>query len=372
MDNAANLLHFALLPLLLSGILPTYLIVKHRRHGSNDPGFPWLVAGSMLLCLYALLHYLHETGIVPHAHALPAGITIQNDDVAITVAVLASLGFLRGFVVWLPAVQSLSEEIAYRQMVEDELQALTMELSDTAVRAEEAMQSKAEFLAAMSHEVRTPLNAVIGYAQMLQQGYFGKIEGDKNREYVGLIIEGATQLLGTLTDILELSKLESGRFEPRNEEVDMVKLVEGSVTFLHPMLNESEHYMSLQLEEGTLWTDPRLLRLILIHLVSNAAKFTPRGGRLLLEGHPTNDGYLIRITDTGIGMTSEEMARALEPFTQLQMQYARGYKGAGLGLPLVQRYARILGAEFTLQSRKGVGTVAQIEVPVSKQSQQAA
>jgi two-component system cell cycle sensor histidine kinase PleC len=231
--------------------------------------------------------------------------------------------------------------------------------------AERADLAKSQFLANMSHELRTPLNAIIGFSEVLEQGYFGVLNG-KQREYVHDINVSGTHLLTLINDILDLAKIEAGEMDIHPEIIDLKQVVTicqllvrdradaGRITITHDLIDDLPR----------LHADPLRMKQIVLNLLSNAVKFTEPGGRVHLQAsmRPTRE-VVLSIADTGIGMTSDEMKIALEPFRMIANAMTRKHEGTGLGLPLAKRLTEAHGASLEMQSSPGMGTVINIIFP---------
>ena len=236
-------------------------------------------------------------------------------------------------------------------------------------QAEAASRAKSEFLATMSHELRTPLNAIIGFAEILKLETFGPIGIPRYREYVEDIHTSGNHLLTIIGDILDLAKIEAGKIELQEEDVDLAEAIDLATRIVQPNGVEA----GLSFEKGVvanlpcLRGDPRLIRQMTLNLMSNAVKFTPAGGIVTVEAaRAGNGGVLVRVTDTGIGMPKDQIETALSPFGQIATNSQHSRAGTGLGLALVKAFAELHGAKFLLDAEPGAGTVAEILFPASR------
>lgn len=249
-----------------------------------------------------------------------------------------------------------------RGKLEDQAQ----ELRELHRAAEAASRAKSQFLAHMSHELRTPLNAIIGFSDVTRQGTFGPVEPPRYRDYAQLIHESGRLLLDLINDILDISKIEAGKFELRPELIQARALVEASSRLVSGMAKEAGVRLATEVEGGleTLYGDARAVKQIIINLLSNAVKFTPTGGRIDLVIRPGPDGATaITVSDTGIGMDPEEIGRALDPFRQIDSSVARNHRGSGLGLALVKNLVEIHGGSLDIVSRRAEGTSVTAVLP---------
>ena len=231
--------------------------------------------------------------------------------------------------------------------------------------AEAANKAKSRFLATMSHELRTPLNAVIGFSEtLLRQADAG--QPDRVAEFATAINDAGHQLLGLINTILDVARIESGRFEMAADRVDVGRLVRTSLRLAEPSFQAGEVALRLDLAEDLppVRADERRLQQVLGNLLSNAAKFTPAGGETTLRVALAESGELvIGVADTGIGIPPSDLGRVFEPFLQLDGDLARRFQGAGLGLYMSRSLVEAHGGQLRLQSELGVGTVVEIVLP---------
>ena len=250
-----------------------------------------------------------------------------------------------------------------------ELEEMTEYLIQARDLAEAASRAKSEFLAAMSHELRTPLNAIIGFSEILKDELFGPAGSVKNREYAHDINESGQHLLTLINDILDLSKVESGADELHDEEIEIAEVI-GSVEMLVKD-RASKGGVELEFENPdelpTLRADARKLKQILVNLLSNAIKFTAPGGKVTLRTWCRLDsGMVFQVTDTGIGMATEDIPKALSPFSQIDSDLSRKYEGTGLGLPLTKGLVEMHSGSLDLQSEVDVGTTVTVRFPAER------
>jgi signal transduction histidine kinase len=240
----------------------------------------------------------------------------------------------------------------------------TQQLYLEKVGAEAANRTKSEFLASMSHELRTPLNAIIGFSEVIQKAIIGPLS-ERYRAYGTDIFNSGTHLLGLINEILDLSKLEAGQFELHEEDIDLTDAVEASMRLVGPQAEKSKIQLSKALDENfvLIRADDRRMRQVLINLLSNAVKFTPEGGTVRVLSFRTNAGLAIAVSDTGIGMASEEIPKALEEFGQIDSKISRQYAGTGLGLPLAKHLMELHGGTLTIKSEVNIGTTVTIVLP---------
>ncbi|WP_119303856.1 sensor histidine kinase [Dongia deserti] len=234
--------------------------------------------------------------------------------------------------------------------------------------AEAANRAKTQFLANMSHELRTPLNAIIGFSEVISNKLFGELN-DRYTDYATDIVASGRHLLGLINDILDLSKIDLGQATLSEGEVDLTRCVHSCQRLMFERAERGGVHVQVMLPQTLplLWADETKVKQIVLNLLSNAVKFTERGGRVTISAAILTDGGLsLSIIDTGIGMRSEDIPKAMTPFGQLESTFERRFEGTGLGLPLVQRLVELHGAEFRLESHPGKGTKADVRFPRSR------
>jgi signal transduction histidine kinase len=231
--------------------------------------------------------------------------------------------------------------------------------------AEHANQAKSQILTNMSHELRTPLNAIIGFAEVIRDAMLEPVAA-RYREYARNIHSSGHHLLGLINDVLDLAKIDTGRMDLNEEEVDVSRLI---ATCL-PLMAERAKKGGVELvvppapNLPPIRVDRLRLKQVVLNLMSNAIKFTPSGGKVTLAALPTADGGLtIKVADTGIGIRAEEIPRALEPFQQVEQNLSRRFEGSGLGLPLAKQLVELHGGTLTIMSELGKGTTVFISLP---------
>jgi signal transduction histidine kinase len=230
--------------------------------------------------------------------------------------------------------------------------------------AEQASRAKSDFLANMSHELRTPLNAIIGFSEVINTGMFGPLSV-RYREYGGYVLNSGVHLLALINEILDLSRLEAGKLELQDQDVDLSFVVRDALRLVEAQAEKSKIQLSeaMRGDIPLIRGDERRLRQILINLLANAVKFTPEGGRVRVSIFRRDAELAIEVSDTGIGMAPEQIPKALEPFGQIESKVSGKYEGTGLGLPLAKRLIELHGGTLTIESKPNAGTRVTVTVP---------
>ena len=236
-------------------------------------------------------------------------------------------------------------------------------LRDRNEALEAADRLKAEFVANVSHELRTPLNAIVGFAQVLTDQYFGPLN-DRQLDHARAIITASDRLVTLINDILDLSSIEAGHLVLSQTEVDIGALLHQVANLTHELIRGRGLALSLDCPAGvgTIHGDERRLKQALLNLVSNSAKFTPKGGHVLLSARREDEGLVFKVADTGVGIERERHAQIFKPFARAASNQANA--GAGLGLALVRRLIELHGGTVALDSQPGMGTTVQLTLPV--------
>jgi signal transduction histidine kinase len=233
--------------------------------------------------------------------------------------------------------------------------------------AQEANRAKSEFLANMSHELRTPLNAIIGFAEMMHGEMFGPLGNPKYKEYNHDVFNSATHLLSIIQDILDLSKIESSKYEialERTDPRDVLHWVSSLCQHQARTAHRSALEISIPADLGPIMADTRAFRQILLNLVNNAYKFTPENGRIGVEARLTEAGEpCFTVWDTGIGIPADKIEYVRKPFHQVEGAFQRKYQGTGLGLSISDALMRLHGGRLTIESEPGQGTRVSVLFP---------
>lgn len=249
----------------------------------------------------------------------------------------------------------------------DETARLREELAQANETAAAAEVAKGRFLAVVSHELRTPLNAIIGFSDMLLHEMFGAFKDPRQKEYVGLVRDSGQHLLAVVTSILDVSRIESGVYATEPEPFRFVEAVDMCQSMMRLQAQAKNIDLQTQIapDAGDINADRRAVQQMLINLVSNAIKFTPDGGDVVVGAKRIGSRLHFWVRDTGIGIAEEDFANLGKPFMQIQNDYTRRFEGTGLGLSLVKGLVALHEGTMSIESMPGEGTTVTISLPVS-------
>jgi len=257
------------------------------------------------------------------------------------------------------AVVSLYSDITERKAAE-------VKMAQAWAQAELANRAKGDFLANMSHELRTPLNAIIGFSEILSGQHLGPLNNERYLEYSSDIHSSGLHLLSIINDVLDMSKIEAGKLDIHEEEVDIRQLLANSVRMVRERARKQQVDLIAELDDPhhTIFADERAMKQCLLNLLSNAVKFSNVGGQVTIEARIDDENRtVLTVTDHGIGMTEEEQERALQPFGQAHSSTTRTFGGTGLGLPITQGLVEAHGGTLVINSRPGEGTSVTVTLP---------
>jgi len=268
----------------------------------------------------------------------------------------------------LQGVFAAARDITERKRLDQVLHEKNLELESARSVAEKTNLAKSDFLANMSHELRTPLNSVIGFSEVLQDQLFGPIN-DKQQEYVNNILTSGRHLLSLINDILDLSKVESGKMELELSTFLLRESLNASMRMLKEkaLVNRINLKLDLSPEADVcIVADPRKLKQILFNLLSNALKFTPEGGTVEVSAVKYGDSIEIVVADTGTGIREEDISKLFQAFTQLESVYTKEYEGTGLGLALTRQLVELHGGRIWVESEFGAGSRFCFSIPLTQ------
>lgn len=236
--------------------------------------------------------------------------------------------------------------------------------------AECAGRAKGEFLANMSHELRTPLNAIIGFSDIIGAETFGPIGNLRYQEFIKDIHDSGRHLLGVINDILDLSKSVAGKLTLNEEDVDLIGEIHRATRLFSEQAEKCQVALHLDFPPSLppIWADARKIKQVMLNLISNALKFTPAGGSILVSARQetASGDVIVAVADTGIGIDEKDFEKVLSPFGQVENGMSRHHAGTGLGLPLSADLVKLHGGELKLQSKVGFGTTVIVLLPASR------
>lgn len=254
-------------------------------------------------------------------------------------------------------MQDLTERVMYEE-----------ELKEAKNASEQANIAKSQFLANMSHELRTPLNAIIGFSEMMENQMLGPMFNEKYIEYACCIHESGAHLLDLISDILDMSKIEAGKYTLDLERISLRDTLKRALQMTETRAHEQGVRVRIPPEEVgdiTLIADRRGLLQIFLNLLSNAIKFTPQGGSVWVEYSQNEASLMIKVCDTGAGIPPNKLASVLRPFEQASVSYTRDHEGTGLGLSITKELVSLHGGTLHIESTLGIGTTVNIRLPLS-------
>ncbi|MEM9357787.1 MAG: HAMP domain-containing sensor histidine kinase [Pseudomonadota bacterium] len=321
-------------------------------------------ASTMLPLLYV--------GTIPMTLAVVTHLVLQGDFFYFALASLA-VGVHIYFIFLAKGLQTTAVSMLNFRLQKDLLIAELAEsksISDEARRrAEDANLAKSRFLATMSHELRTPLNAVLGFSEVMKAEILGPLENETYKEYAENIHTSGSHLLNLINEILDLSRIEAGKYELNEKSILLGDIIDDSLSLLKLRAETKGVRLNNRCTPGlpALWADERAIRQICLNLLSNAIKFTPRGGEIdLVAANTTDGGQLLSVTDTGPGIPQDEIPKVLESFGQGSLAHQTAEGGTGLGLSIVQSLIGLHGGKFDLISELRKGTCATVHFPASR------
>jgi two-component system cell cycle sensor histidine kinase PleC len=266
------------------------------------------------------------------------------------------------------ATERLHVTITELEDREEKLSLLARKYEVAMTRAEAANQAKSEFLANMSHELRTPLNAINGFSEIMAGEMFGALGDPRYKGYAADILKSGQHLLSLINDILDMAKIEAGKLTLHYETVSLKEVVDDAARLMRGRIQEAG--LDLLVDAADLPeidADYRGLKQVVLNLISNAVKFTPEGGDIVVALSREDDERVrVAVTDTGIGIAEEDLARLARPFEQVEGQHSKTTQGTGLGLALTKSLIEMHGGTLTIESTPGRGTTVSFDLPIRK------
>jgi two-component system, cell cycle sensor histidine kinase PleC len=292
-----------------------------------------------------------------------------------------------GSVVTAADITAIKQKEAERQRATERLQVTITELEDreeklsllarkyevAMIRAEAANRAKSEFLANMSHELRTPLNAINGFSEIMAGEMFGPLGDAKYKGYAADILKSGQHLLSLINDVLDMAKIEAGKLTLHYETVSLKEVVDDAARLMRGKIEEAGLSLLVDAPElPEIDADYRGLKQVVLNLVSNAVKFTPTGGQIVVAVSREDDDRLrLAVTDTGIGIAAEDLKRLARPFEQVEGQHSKTTQGTGLGLALTKSLIELHGGTLSIESEPGRGTTVSFDLPIRRPGQPA-
>lgn len=353
-DNASDLQHIYIVASLMAIIAVRIMISANFM--------PIIIAGTGLMTFALALRCLTETGyLYSGLGALAIGCQIFFVLVARKLQETARDMFI---------FKAQKDELISQLIIErDRAEAAKAEAEREKLRAEEASKAKSQFLATMSHELRTPLNAILGFSEIIGREMFGRHEIAAYKAYADDIHNSGSYLLSLVNDILDLTRIEAGRRDMREEPLVLVDSLDDVKNFVAFKLKEKSQTLVFDVPANLpkIMVDHRSVRQIWINLLSNAAKFSPTGGLITVTASQRDTGEIaVSFIDNGPGMPEEEIELAMQAFSRGSLAVKKAVDGAGLGLPIVKGLITMHGGSFELRSKPGVGTEATVVFPLTR------
>lgn len=363
LELISSVWHASFLTFVGVSFIPLLLFIRRHRLAKVDGGFYLIVVGLTVISIGTFLDYLMTVII---SMELQSSITPSLWENGATILALLFLfpgtimtGF--GLSTWLPALQHLDREIERRRTAE-------RKLVEAMKAAEMANRAKSEFLANMSHELRTPLNSIIGFSEIIRDQLFGKNDL-RYSDYASEINVSGHHLLEIISDILDISKIESGKSTVDDTEVEIQNVVNASIMMLAVRANEARVSLKNNIPETIplLRADVRHMKQIIINLISNAIKFTPTNGEISIGCQVLEGGALeVTVRDDGIGIEEADIPSILLPFGQVEASLNREHGGTGLGLPICVALMELHGGKLSIESEINKGTLITLNFPAER------
>ena len=311
-------------------------------------------------------------GTIPMTVAVVARLVMLGDFFYLALAAMA-IGVHVYFIFLAKGLESTAQSMlefrAQKDMLIAELEEARVMSDQARRRAEDANLAKSQFLATMSHELRTPLNAILGFSEVMTKEIMGPLENPTYREYTANINASGAHLLNLINEILDLSRIEAGKYELHEQAMNVCDTLDDC----HRLMQLRAENKGLRLVQdfgpgmATIWADERAIRQICLNLITNAIKFTPRGGVVTISARTEADGsQVLCVSDNGPGIPKDEIPKVLSAFGQGSLAQKSAEGGTGLGLPIVRSLIELHGGTFELKSELRKGTHAIIRIPSTR------
>jgi two-component system, cell cycle sensor histidine kinase PleC len=364
-------IYIAISEFIFSSIIVSFIFLN--LYSSNDTItydiFILILFGCMVVILCASVPLSVYAGIVPISLAMIYEFNYDTNTNSISSSLMVA-GCILFFIIFANRVYASSVEIissrAEKSALIVELEQETSRSKEARKRAEEANLAKSRFLATMSHELRTPLNAILGFSEVMKNELFGAHAVAEYKIYSNDIHDSGDHLLKLINEILDLSRIEAGRYELKEEAVSLSEIAEDCRHTLSLRARNKDIVIneSLQAALPRLWADERSMRQIVLNLLGNAIKFTPQGGEVVIKvGWTASSGQYLSVCDNGPGIPANEIDTVQTSFGRGAAAIKSAEQGSGLGLPIVKALAEMHGGSFKLKSEVGVGTEAIVIFP---------
>ena len=351
-------------PLVNSGALSTELITNATLPSTNKKitAFKVVVPIKVTVSEDKLTHDIAGTNgfieVVFDISELYSKIT--NVQLILVSLIVAALSLFTGATV---VASKKAEKLIETQQEE------SLEMASLKSAAESESKAKSQFLANISHELRTPLNAIIGFSEIINSESMGPVGNEQYKEFIKDIHTSGVHLLSLINDILDFSKAEENKLQIDFEQTDVIKIIKVSLRMVMPRAEQSKVKIVEEVPTDLLLVvaDQKRLKQVILNLLSNSVKFTPEGGTVTLKCWKDSDEgtVTVQIKDTGVGMASQDLARALSPFGQVDNKLSRRYEGTGLGLPLTKKLVELMRGKFDIKSELSLGTTVTISFPIA-------
>lgn len=338
----------------------------------SSVGFKLIIAGLSVFAVFYIADFI-SVFVLPQMVGPERAASLMwysGFTVSWFVNLLGTACMLTGFLLMIKAAMNLVGELEVSKTdLTDKLaanKAETVQLREITQKSAAAARAKSELLANVSHELRTPLNAIIGFSNILKKELYGPIGHVKYHEYAEDISQSGLHLLAIINDILDLSKIEAGQMELQEEIFDIGDAIGVVLSLVRESAETNGVAIKIDLAEDMPWllADERRVKQIILNLLSNAVKFTPQGGEVTVKVWCSpKSGYVIQVSDTGIGIAPEDLSKVLAPFGQVGNSLNRDCQGTGIGLPLTKSLAEMHGGSLNIESRVGVGTTVTVRLP---------